>query len=850
MAAKTAAKKLIKGKYSFTDLIDQNQLTGLFNIFTATYGYNIRLAAVPGEKTIIKTATQPVCSRFHLACSRSEKRCRQYQNRLKTALKKTKKITVQDCPHGMALGGKAIIIEGIHAASLYTGQIMLRKPEAADLSQQAQKYGYNQKDYLNLVQKVPRVTKKELKNSIRFLHKMTTELVKKELARRESAVQENRLETTFNSIGDCVIVTDLKGKITTLNPAAARITGWSLRQAAGRPLSEIFRIQNAHTGKPAANPVNKALQSGHTVGLANDTVLLAKNNQRYHIADSAAPVRTKKNTITGVVLVFRDITARYQAETAFRALQREMQQTLQQLPVHVFRFKKDNKNRFKAIVSEGYIAQATNITTDKIKNRSLRQLFSPKHYKNIRPYYDKAAAGEKATFESFLLHRWFHTTILPFAGNDQPCNEIIGCTVDINYRKKLEAKLVASRERFRKLADMLPEGIFEADNNHNITYANKKALAMSGYTAQDINRGLNGLDLIVPEERHKARLNLQARLKGALKGAREYTGLRKNGSTFPILFHISPVTDKNSITGFRGIVIDISKRKKTEELLAHNEKMLSIGGLAAGLAHEINNPLAGMIQNADIIQRRLTEKTIAANRKAAAKAGTTLEAINIFLEERRIKQMLKNIKEAGMRAAQIIQNMLSFSRRDNTAVTRCSISKLLDKCIELARIDYDLKKKYDFKKIKIIKKYEPRLPRIACVSSKIQQVFMNILRNGAEAMWENHNISGSSNGKSRPPLFTLKLDYEKENAMLRIAIKDNGPGMDEARRKRIFEPFFTTKSPDKGTGLGLSVSYFIITQDHGGEISVQSSPGKGTTFIIKLPRDKRRGTLVTEPPVS
>ncbi|HMB01053.1 MAG TPA: HAMP domain-containing sensor histidine kinase, partial [Spirochaetota bacterium] len=239
-----------------------------------------------------------------------------------------------------------------------------------------------------------------------------------------------------------------------------------------------------------------------------------------------------------------------------------------------------------------------------------------------------------------------------------------------------------------------------------------------------------------------------------------------------------------------------------------------------------------------------------ANRKAAAKAGTTLEAINIFLEERRIKQMLKNIKEAGMRAAQIIQNMLSFSRRDNTAVTRCSISKLLDKCIELARIDYDLKKKYDFKKIKIIKKYEPRLPRIACVSSKIQQVFMNILRNGAEAMWENHNISGSSNGKSRPPLFTLKLDYEKENAMLRIAIKDNGPGMDEARRKRIFEPFFTTKSPDKGTGLGLSVSYFIITQDHGGEISVQSSPGKGTTFIIKLPRDKRRGTLVTEPPVS
>jgi signal transduction histidine kinase len=126
-----------------------------------------------------------------------------------------------------------------------------------------------------------------------------------------------------------------------------------------------------------------------------------------------------------------------------------------------------------------------------------------------------------------------------------------------------------------------------------------------------------------------------------------------------------------------------------------------------------------------------------------------------------------------------------------------------------------------------VKEFAADLPRVPCEKSKIQQVLLNVLRNGAEAMAEKETWDGL------PPRFVLRTSSEGD--MARIEIEDNGPGMDEATRKRVFEPFFTTKSVNRGTGLGLSVSYFIITEDHGGTLTVSSAEGKGTTFVIRLP---------------
>ncbi len=179
--------------------------------------------------------------------------------------------------------------------------------------------------------------------------------------------------------------------------------------------------------------------------------------------------------------------------------------------------------------------------------------------------------------------------------------------------------------------------------------------------------------------------------------------------------------------------------------------------------------------------------------------------------------------------------MLSFARKSSgPSCTGERLDDLLDRCIELASTDYDLEKKYDFRQIDIVREYDKTLPNVACEAGKIQQALLNVLSNGAQAMF----LKGEERrgkGEAWKPRFVLRLIHEEETDSARIEIQDNGPGMDEATRKRIFEPFFTTKPVGVGTGLGLSVSYFIITENHGGDMSVESQPGKGATFVIRLP---------------
>jgi polar amino acid transport system substrate-binding protein len=151
------------------------------------------------------------------------------------------------------------------------------------------------------------------------------------------------------------------------------------------------------------------------------------------------------------------------------------------------------------------------------------------------------------------------------------------------------------------------------------------------------------------------------------------------------------------------------------------------------------------------------------------------------------------------------------------------LSGIVEKSVELARTDYDLKKKTDFRHVLITQNVEDNLPDIECCSMEVEQVVLNLLKNAGQAM-KHMDV---------PPKIDIKI--YKEGHQLVLIIADNGPGMPEKIRKRIFEPFFTTKPVGEGTGLGLSVSYGIIVESHGGEMSVESEENVGTTFTIKLP---------------
>ncbi len=399
----------------------------------------------------------------------------------------------------------------------------------------------------------------------------------------------------------------------------------------------------------------------------------------------------------------------------------------------------------------------------------------------------------------------------------------------IHDRERAENELRNLRNYLSNIIDSMPSVLVGVDVQGNVTQWNKTAERITG-TAAGAAQG-KPLSHVFPRmapEMKKITESIRTReTKQERKRPRQSeTGVRYEDVT------IYPL----AADGVEGAVIridDVTARVHMEEMMIQGEKMLSVGGLAAGMAHEINNPLAAIMGAAGVMATRLSEPSnIPANREAAAAAGTTMKAIQDFMEARGIPRMLTAINESGRRVAGIVDNMLSFARKSDTRRSSHSLVELLDKTLELAATDYDLKKHYDFKAIEIKKEYEAGLPCVPCEGAKLQQVLFNIFRNGAQAMQE----AGTTN-----PRFIVRMRIEKERKMIRIEIEDNGPGMDEETRKRVFEPFFTTKPVGVGTGLGLSVSYFIITENHGGEMAVESQPGSGAKFTIRLPLEGRGG---------
>ncbi len=403
----------------------------------------------------------------------------------------------------------------------------------------------------------------------------------------------------------------------------------------------------------------------------------------------------------------------------------------------------------------------------------------------------------------------------------------LGVSYGFIKSKRAEREISESEKKYRQLFENAPSGMYEIDLvNRKFTNVNQIMCQLTGYSKDEF-MALDFFELLSEESKilYSKRLDKISSGDSDIAKSVEYHMIRKDGQTRSIVLNLDFFSDAEKIVSARVVVHDITERKQVEELMVQSEKMMSIGGLAAGMAHEINNPLAGMMQNAQVIHNRLT-KPLPANEQAAIESGTTMDSIKMFMEKRKILHQLENINTAGIRAARIVNNMLSFARKSNSEKQRNDIYKLMEETLDLAQSDYNLTKKYDFKRIDIIKEYAPGLPELYCEKSKIEQVLLNILKNSAEAM-------AAENSTDKPPILRLRL--YKEQTHINIEIEDNGPGMEEKTSKHIFEPFFTTKSVDEGTGLGLSVSYFIVVDDHKGKMSVKSNLGKGTRFIIQLP---------------
>ena len=273
------------------------------------------------------------------------------------------------------------------------------------------------------------------------------------------------------------------------------------------------------------------------------------------------------------------------------------------------------------------------------------------------------------------------------------------------------------------------------------------------------------------------------------------------------------------------LVQDVTLRVRMERSLIQNEKMLSLGVMAAGLAHEINNPLAAIMSNLQTINRRLSPG-LAANVQAAETLNISFHELMQYLERREIPRFLDGIQQAGERAAKIVKTMLEFSHAHNSEFAPHNLAALVDESLELATNTLELKTNGKTRMPFIIRDYDPNLPLIECSASEVQQVLLNLLLNAAQAFQLAEDPTAA-------PTINIRLATDRDQVILDI--QDNGPGMSNKVRKHIFEPFFTTKDVGVGTGLGLSVSYFIIKEHHQGSIEVASKTGVGTRFTIRLP---------------
>ncbi|MEE4351762.1 MAG: response regulator [Desulfatiglans sp.] len=387
--------------------------------------------------------------------------------------------------------------------------------------------------------------------------------------------------------------------------------------------------------------------------------------------------------------------------------------------------------------------------------------------------------------------------------------EIIGTAVT---RKRSVEALRQSEAKFRDLADMLPQIVFETDVKGNLTFVNQNAFNTFGYTKDDVTSGLNATQMIAPKDRNRAadRIRQIMRGPGDLLGS-EYRALKKDGTEFPVIIYSTKFLCEGSPAGLRGIMIDITDRMRAEEerknlqaQLIQAQKMEAIGTLAGGIAHNFNNILMGV-------------------------QGRTSLMIMGKDPSDPDNEHLRGIEEYVKNAVELTRDLLGYARGGKYEVKPTDLNTLIK---NENRMFGRTKRE-----IRVHEKYEKNLWTVEVDQSQIKQTLLNLYVNAWQAM------PGEGDLYIQTENATVDTEYIKPfdiapGRYVKVSVTDTGAGMDAETREKIFDPFFSTKSLGQGSGLGLASVYGII-KNHGGFINVYSERGEGTTFNIYLPASER-----------
>ena len=652
--------------------------------------------------------------------------------------------------------------------------------------------------------------------------------------------EQERLRVTLSSIGDAVITTDTQGRVTFLNPVAQSLTGWTLEEASGVPLDALFQIVHEETRRAVENPAAKALRDGRVVGLANHTLLIAKDGRERPIDDSAAPIRTTNGEIAGVVLVFRDVSERRKAERALRESEERFRLLVEGTKDYAI-FMLDPQGR--VLTWNPGAERLKGYRAEEIIGRHFSHFYPQEAVEQAWPAHELRVAATEGRFEDegWRVRKdgsrfWANVVITALhdeAGNLRGFSKI---TRDLTERKQAEEnarRLLqeeaarkaaqtsaeearraeeaerAQRERLRVTLESVGDAILVTDSQGRVTLLNPVAEALTGWRKEDASgQPLAKVFNIVNEATDQVADNpvLRVLREGVVVGLANHTVLiAKDGTRRPIDDSAAPVKDgQGNVAGVVLVFRDVTGRRQAEaQLQRQNEELATAARqkdeFLAMLAHELRNPLAPLRNAIQIVKL----------------GGDSPQAVSQVREmmERQLLHMVRLVDDL-LDVSRISRGKIELRRERVDAAGGRAGRRGGERPADRSRRDTQL---------------------------TITLPARGDVRRGATRpgwrRWSSNLLNNAAKYTDRTGAHLATVGQQDGEAVIRV--QDTGIGIPAEMLAQVFEMFMQVdRSLDRsqgGLGIGLTLVKRLVEM-HGGRVEARSEgPGRGSEFAVRLP---------------
>ena len=608
-------------------------------------------------------------------------------------------------------------------------------------------------------------------------------------AQRQLKMVEANYITIFENSAIAITLADENEKIISWNKYAETLLGMNKEDLFGKPVKSLY---------PEAEWQMIRNQNIRQKGMHHhlETKIIKKNKDIIDVDLSISVLRGTDGKITGSIAIIADVSERKQAQEQLRQVE-ENYRTLFENTAVAITVTDENEN----IISwNRYSEILLGYDKDELYLKPVKSLYPKDEWQMIRDQ-DIRRKGMQNHLETKMIRKNgdifdVDLSVSVLKGTHGEITGSIGIVTDVTDYKRTREQLKTAKEQFDTLFENSAVAVMVADENEKIVSWNKYAEAMFGMDKSELH--MRPVSSLYPEEEWQRIRSEDIRQKG-MQNHFETKILKSDGNVIDVDLSINVLKGANGeVNGSIGVIANISDLKKAEDEKQKMEQQLQLAGrlaavgeLAAGVAHELNNPLTAVRGYAQFLTTRKN------------------------LDEA-IRGDIETIYQEAQRATKITSNLLSFARRHKPEKSLVSVNYAIEKSLELHTY------RMNVNNIEVIAELDPDLPKTFADFNHLQQIFVNIITNAEQALTDY-----SKNGR-------LLVKSQVSNGMIQVSFIDNGPGISNDDIQKIFDPFFTTKDVGKGTGLGLSICYGLV-KEHGGSLFAKNNNDEGTTFIVELP---------------